>query len=162
MEIQRSVFFEVLCLLKSFGKVNKKVNQVFICMSQGLMCKHLTSRSNWNLEVLVFMEEGKPENPEKNLGARTRTKNKLNPRADHWNRSRVTEVGGECSHHYANLAPRSKVNSLWKVLLWCITNGWLVRFAVTNNGAVNSSRWQKVICWMNLKQLAKQIVGGFG
>ena len=38
-----------------------------------------TSRWNWNLEILVFMEGGKPENPEKNLGARTRTNNKLNP-----------------------------------------------------------------------------------
>ena len=27
------------------------------------MRKHLTSRSNWNLEVLVFMEGGKPEKP---------------------------------------------------------------------------------------------------
>jgi len=32
-----------------------------------------TSRWNWNLEMLVFMEGGKPENPEKTLGARTRT-----------------------------------------------------------------------------------------
>ena len=31
------------------------------------------SRSNWNLEMLVFVERGKP------LGARTRTNNKLNP-----------------------------------------------------------------------------------
>ena len=39
-----------------------------------------TSRSgNWNLEMLVFMEGGKPENPEKTLGARTRTNNKLKP-----------------------------------------------------------------------------------
>jgi len=29
--------------------------------------------------VLVFVEGGKPENPEKYLGARTRTNNKLNP-----------------------------------------------------------------------------------
>jgi len=29
----------------------------------GLMSKHLTSRSNWNLEMLVFMEGGKPEYP---------------------------------------------------------------------------------------------------
>ena len=30
------------------------------------MSKHLTSRSNWNLEMWVFMEGGKPEYPEKN------------------------------------------------------------------------------------------------
>ena len=37
------------------------------------------SRSNWNLEVLVFVEGGKPENPEKNPRSKARTKNKLNP-----------------------------------------------------------------------------------
>ena len=39
----------------------------------------LEFRSNWNLEMLIFVEGGKPENPEKTLGARTRTNNKLNP-----------------------------------------------------------------------------------
>ena len=33
--------------------------------------------SNWNLEVLVFVEEG--ENQRKTLGAGTRTNKKLNP-----------------------------------------------------------------------------------
>ena len=38
-------------------------------------------RSNWNLEVLVFEEKGKPEYPEKTEphGAKERTNNKLNP-----------------------------------------------------------------------------------
>jgi len=38
-----------------------------------------TSRWNWNLEMLVFREGGKPENQRKTLRARTRTSNKLNP-----------------------------------------------------------------------------------
>ena len=38
------------------------------------------SWSNLNLEMLVFEERGKPEYPgEKPLGAKERTKNKLNP-----------------------------------------------------------------------------------
>ena len=37
------------------------------------------SISNWNLEVLVFVEGGKPENPEKNPRSKERTKSKLNP-----------------------------------------------------------------------------------
>ena len=38
------------------------------------------SRSNWNLEMLVFEEREDPEYPEKKpLGAETRTNNKLNP-----------------------------------------------------------------------------------
>ena len=36
-------------------------------------------RSNRNLEVLVFVEGGKPENPEKNPRSKARTNNKLNP-----------------------------------------------------------------------------------
>ena len=34
------------------------------------MCKHLTSRLNWNLEVLVFVEGKNLENSKKPLGAR--------------------------------------------------------------------------------------------
>ena len=37
------------------------------------------SWSIWNLEMLVFVEEGKPENPEKNARSKERTNNKLNP-----------------------------------------------------------------------------------
>ena len=36
------------------------------------------SRSNWNLEMLVFVEGGKPEYPEKN--SRSRDENQLNQR----------------------------------------------------------------------------------
>jgi len=35
--------------------------------------------SNWNLEMLVFQEGGKPENPEKNPRSKAKTNNKLNP-----------------------------------------------------------------------------------
>jgi len=37
------------------------------------------SWSNWNLEMLVFVEGGKLENPEKNPQSKARTNNKLNP-----------------------------------------------------------------------------------
>ena len=35
------------------------------------------SRSNWNLEILIFVEGGKPGNRRKTLGARTKTNDKL-------------------------------------------------------------------------------------
>ena len=35
------------------------------------------SWSNWNLEILVFVEGGKPENPEKNPQSKAKTNNKL-------------------------------------------------------------------------------------
>ena len=38
----------------------------------------VSSRCYWNLEMLVFIEGGKPENLQKNPHARTRTNNKLN------------------------------------------------------------------------------------
>ncbi len=48
--------------------------------------------------VLVFVEGGKPKNPEKN--PRARTNNKLNPHmVPGRNRTRGTLVGGELSHH---------------------------------------------------------------
>ena len=37
------------------------------------------SWSNWNLEMLVFEEGRKPENPEKNTRTKARTNNRLNP-----------------------------------------------------------------------------------
>ncbi len=65
------------------------------------------SRSNWNLEVLVFQEGGKPEVPEKNPRSKARTNNKLNPHmAPGRNRTRTTLVGGERSHHCAIPAPQ--------------------------------------------------------
>ena len=58
------------------------------------------SWSNWNLEMLVFEERGKPDRVpgEKPLGAKERTKNKLNPHmastpgvepAPHWWKARA-------------------------------------------------------------------------
>ena len=38
--------------------------------SLGLVFKRSISRSNWNLEVLIFVEGGKTENSEKNLGTK--------------------------------------------------------------------------------------------
>ena len=36
-------------------------------------------RSNWNLEMLVFVEGGKPEYPEKNLRSRDENQEKTQP-----------------------------------------------------------------------------------
>jgi len=71
------------------------------------MCKHLTPRSNWNLEVLVFMEGGKPEYPEKNPRSKDENQQQTQPTYDTGtgNRTRATLVEGECSHHCAIPAP---------------------------------------------------------
>ena len=62
------------------------------------------SGSNWNLEMLVFEETGKPEYPEKNLSEQ-REENQQQTQPTHdaqsGNSTRVTLVGGECSHHCA-------------------------------------------------------------
>ena len=60
-------------------------------------------RSNWNLEVLIFVEGGKPENPEKNPRSRDQNQQQTQPTCDagSGNRTRATAVGGECSHHCA-------------------------------------------------------------
>ena len=51
------------------------------------------SWSNWNLDMLVFVEGGKLENPEKNL------QSKFNPHmALGWNQTQATLVGGEGCH----------------------------------------------------------------
>jgi len=62
--------------------------------------------SNWNLEMLVFVEGRKPENPEKNPRSKAKTKNKLNPHMTPGRtRTQATLVGAERSHHCAIPAP---------------------------------------------------------
>ena len=65
------------------------------------------SKSNWNLEVLVFVEGGKPEYTEKNPRSRVENQQQTQPTYDAGsrNRTRATLVGGERSHHCAIPAP---------------------------------------------------------
>ena len=65
------------------------------------------SRSNWNLEMLVFEEGGKPENPEKNPQSKGENQQQTQPTYDagSGNRTRDTLVGGERSDHCATPAP---------------------------------------------------------
>ena len=57
--------------------------------------------------MLVFVEGGKPENPEKNPRNRDKNQQQTQPTydAETGNRTRATLVGGECSHHCAIPAP---------------------------------------------------------
>ena len=59
------------------------------------------SRSNWNLEVLIFVEGGKPKYPEKNPRGRVENQQQTQPTYDARSRHRTwaTLVGGERSHH---------------------------------------------------------------
>ena len=51
--------------------------------------------------VLVFVEEGKPENPEKNPQSRGENQHRTQPTCDtgSGNWTWATTVAGECSHH---------------------------------------------------------------
>jgi len=56
------------CVFKDKCEFNIKLKECFRNhLSQGLMLKFLTIIQNWNLEMLVFEERGKPDSPEKNL-----------------------------------------------------------------------------------------------
>ena len=57
--------------------------------------------------VLVFVEGGKPENPEKNPRSKDENQQQTQPTCDarSGNRTRATAVGGEHSHHCAIPAP---------------------------------------------------------
>ena len=77
------------------------------------------SRSNWNLEMLVFVEGGKPEYPEKNPRSRDENQQQTQPTYDTetGNRTQATLVGGECSHHCAIPAPHDYYHDVSKVVL---------------------------------------------
>ena len=57
--------------------------------------------------MLIFVEGGKPENPEKNPRSKDENQQQTQPTYDagSGNRTRATAVGGECSHHCAIRAP---------------------------------------------------------
>ena len=57
--------------------------------------------------MLVFVEGGKPENPEKNPRSKDENQKQTQPTydAESGNRTRATLVGGECSHHCAIPVP---------------------------------------------------------
>ena len=65
------------------------------------------SRLNWNLEMLVFEEGGKPENPEKNPRSKGENQQQTQPTYDarSGNRTRDTLVGGNGSQDCAIPAP---------------------------------------------------------
>ena len=52
------------------------------------------SRSNWNLEVLFFMEGGKPENPEKNPRSKDENRQQTQPTYDTGPESNPGHIGG--------------------------------------------------------------------
>ena len=56
-----------------------------------------------DLVMLVFVEGGKPENPEKNPRSRDENQQQTQPiyDAETGNQTLATLVGGECSHHCA-------------------------------------------------------------
>ena len=62
------------------------------------------SSSNWNLEMLIFVEGGKPEYPEKTPRSRDENQQQTQPTydAETGNRTRAALVGGERSHHCAS------------------------------------------------------------
>ena len=65
------------------------------------------SRSNWNVEMLVFVEGGKPENPVKNSRSKDeeQQQTQLTYDVESGNRTRATLVGGKCSNLCAIPAP---------------------------------------------------------
>ena len=84
------------------------------------------SRSNWNLEMLVFVEGGKPEYPEKNPWSRDENQQQTQPTYDPetGNRTRATLVGGECSHHCAIPAPNASGLQTKRVWKECLNGEW--------------------------------------
>ena len=66
----------LICTLNLFNQFTRATE----CEVQVRSCQaYLQCQVEFELGVLVFVEGGKPENPEKTFGARTRTNNKLNP-----------------------------------------------------------------------------------
>ena len=80
------------------------------------------SRLNWNLEMLVFVEGGKIEYPEKNPQSRDENQQQTQPTYETENQTWAALVGGECTplHHPCSLVQKlmcERVNGKWMNLL---------------------------------------------
>ena len=113
------------------------------CGFHGVALSSTVSRSNWNLEMLVFVEGGKPEYPEKN--PRSKDKNQQQTQATYdaetGNRTRATLVRGECSHHCA--IPRSTVQSTLRESTVESCNSFPCPVAHTKKSARKRERMQR-------------------
>ena len=87
---------------------NNNNNKFAVAFPQG-GSSSTVSRSNWNLEVLIFVEGGKPEYPEKNPQSRVENQQQTQPTYDARSRNltQATLVGGERSHHCTIPAPQN-------------------------------------------------------
>ena len=74
-----------------------------------------------NLKMLVFMEGGKPEYPEKNPRSKDENQQQTQPTYDTGtgNPTRATLVEGECSHHCAIPVPVSH----WQIQPYHVSRG---------------------------------------
>jgi len=82
-------------------KINNKNNWNFAVASP--QSGFLSTDSRSNLEMLVFVERGKPENLEKNPRSNHKNQQQTQPTYDTGtrNQTQATLVGGKCSHHCA-------------------------------------------------------------
>ena len=92
--------------------LNKSINQLCLTRATHNSLQLINpwpsnSRSNWNLEMLIFEEGGKPENTEKNPRSKEEDQQQTQPTYDagSGSRTRETLVGGERSHHNSSPAP---------------------------------------------------------
>ena len=94
----------MLCTCKSY-KIKWEWEFAMACPRSG--SSSTVSRLNWNLEMLVFMEGGKPENSAKNLSEEGENQQQTQPTYDtgSGNRTQATSVGDECFHHCVTHAP---------------------------------------------------------
>jgi len=71
-----------------------------------------TSRWNWNLEMLVFIEGGKPENPEKNPRSKDENQQQTQPTYDTGTGNRTRAIRGSNRVHYIGPFRSSVVHEL--------------------------------------------------
>ena len=107
-------------------KVNLTSNTGSACAitrARGSWLKCLTSRSNWNLEMLVFEERENRSARRKTSQNRIESQQQTQPTYDAGseNRTRDTLVGGERAHHCANPAPQSNLPFFCRISNWTTT-----------------------------------------
>ena len=125
---------------------------------------HVHFRSNWNLEMLVFEERGKPEYPEKNLSEQGRKpttrgllfSNKIGPGGSH----SALPFGN--IHWHQEIIRLSLIISCWHAISCRNTqNIWMLEKKENNNNNIGvNTKWINLIISAHLSHSAQTVLRG--
>ena len=121
------------------------MNKIFREEATSVLVVGPLSWSNWNLEVLVFQEQGKPEYLEKNQQSKVRTNDKFNPHSTPGRISNLAgHIGGRRELSPLCLQPCSLLGALMTQAITLLSLHTIIKHIGKQVATVHSRQWYAV------------------